>query len=112
MKLVEDPNVFTSEDYVYSLETMFNGPDRTVKAGRWKVTYSGDDWAGDATKASRIVVTSPKGVVTTLHFNGTGLTPVNFPYRGDWHVVLTMANNAVYEAVITVPSTGVTVYIR
>ena len=112
MKLVEDPNVFTSEDYVYSLETMFNGPDRTVKAGRWKVTYSGDDWAGDPAKASRIVVTSPKGVVTTLHFNGTGLALVNFPYRGDWRVVLTMANNAEYESIITVPSTGVTVFVR
>lgn len=112
LKLVADPNMFASEEYVYALETMLNGPDRTVKAGRWKVTYSGDDWAGDPAKASRIVVTSPKGVVTTLHFNGTGLALVNFPYRGDWHVVLTMANNAEYEAVISVPSTGVTVFVR
>ena len=72
LKLVEDPNVFTSEVYVYSLDTILNGPDRTVKAGRWNLTYSGDDWAGDVAKASRIVVTSPKGVVTTLDFNGTG----------------------------------------
>ena len=112
LKLVEDPNVFTSEVYVYSLETMFNGPDRTVKAGRWNLTYSGDDWAGDATKASRIVVTSPKGVVTTLDFNGTGVTQFQFPHRGDWRVVLTMANNAEYEAIITVPSTGAVVYVR
>jgi hypothetical protein len=112
LKLVEDPNVFTSEVYVYSLDTILNGPDRTVKAGRWNLTYSGDDWAGDVAKASRIVVTSPKGVVTTLDFNGTGVTQFQFPHRGDWRVVLTMANNAEYEAIITVPSTGAVVYVR
>lgn len=112
LKLVADPNVFTSEAYVYSLDTILNGPDRTVKAGRWKLTYSGDDWAGDATKASRLVVTSPKGVVTTLDFNGTGATLFHLPYRGDWKAVLTMANGAVYEAILTVPVSGATIYVR
>lgn len=111
-RLFEDPNVCASGAYLFSLDTIQSGPDRDIRAGRWIMTYSGDEWAGDAAKASTLVVTSPGGAVTTLSLSGTGVTSFRFPHKGDWRAVLTMSNGAVYEAILTVPATGAVIYLR
>jgi len=67
------------------------------------VSYSGDNWRGDVSKASSLEFVAPSGTITTLPLTGTGATSFKFTETGIWTVRLTMAEDGtVREASISV----------
>ena len=90
----------------FRMDTVGEGPNRKSKAGDTPpVAYTGDNWAGDASKASTLTFTPPPGFtfgVTTLDFTGTGATPFRLRGTGDWTVRLAMADGTTLNAVVTI----------
>ena len=97
-----DGSAYASEALAYSLDTLQNGPDRTIyqKKG-YSIAYSGDNWAGNASAASLLMVRSPRGDQPSLNLTGTGITPFLPETRGEYTVTLT-AGGTTQTAVITV----------
>lgn len=91
-----------SEAFAYSLDTLQNGPDRTIyqKTG-YVIAYSGDNWAGSASASSLLMVRSPRGDQPSLNLTGTGTTPFLPATRGEYTVTLT-AGGITQTAVITI----------
>ena len=99
-------------EIAYSADSVQEGPDRkTSKKDALPVSYSGDNWIGDAAKAATVVFTSPNGTVTTLNLTGTGAQSFTFDSPGEWTVTLTMADGTTRTAVISV-SGGLMVFVR
>ena len=99
----------------FRMDTVGEGPNRKSKAGNTPpVAYTGDNWAGDASKASTLTFTPPTGAgisASTQSFTGTGATPFRFKGLGDWTVQLTMADGTTLNAVITLDG-GTVFYIH
>ena len=97
------------------MDTAGEGPNRSLKAGQTPpVAYTGDNWAGDASKASTLTFTPPTGSgisASTQNFTGTGATPFRFRGTGDWTVQLAMADGTTLNAVVTLDG-GTVFYIR
>lgn len=91
-------------DSPFKMHTLGEGPDRSAGVREIPpVSYTGDDWLGDVSKASSLEFVSPSGVVTTLPLAGTGVTSFRFTEKGVWTVRLTMAaDGTVREASIDV----------
>ena len=107
-----DGSQYSWAGIAYSADSVQEGPDRkTNKKDALPVSYSGDNWIGDAAKAATVVFTSPNGTVTTLNLTGTGAQSFTFDSPGKWTVTLTMADGTTHTAVISV-SGGLTVIIR
>ncbi len=85
-----DTAIVSSADYgAYWLDTVQAGPDRKAKKSEVPpVAYSGDDWAGDLSKAATVTFTSPGGSATTWSKTGTGADTFTFSERGTWKVEL------------------------
>ena len=85
-----DTAIVSSADYgAYWLDTVQAGPDRKTKKGEVPpIAYSGDDWAGDLSKAATVTFTSPGGSATTWSKTGTGADTFTFSERGTWKVEL------------------------
>lgn len=98
-----DGRAATSAAMEYPADSMQGGPDRKTS---WQasppVSYSGDNWIGDAARISTLTLTSPRGVVTTLDLTGTGALWFSFDEVGRWDVRLAMTGGAVRDAVILV----------
>lgn len=90
----------------YAADSMQPGPDRKTRLSDVPpVAYSGDDWAGDVSKASTLTFVSPSGAETAINLTGTGTTvPSQFKFdkAGLWTVRLTMADGTVRTAQINV----------
>ena len=96
----------------FGIDSMQEGPDRrTTLRDLLPVSYSGDNWIGDAAKASSLTFVSPVGVQTTLNRTGTGATQFAFDKPGNWTVRLAMSDNTVREAVVFI-SGGFVIVIR
>ena len=96
----------------FGIDSMQEGPDRrTTLQDLLPVSYTGDNWVGDAAKASSLTFISPVGVSTTLNRTGTGAMQFVFDKSGNWTVRLTMADNMVREAVVFI-SGGFVLVIR
>ena len=96
----------------FGIDSMQEGPDRrTTLQDLLPVSYTGDNWVGDAAKASSLTFVSPAGVQTTLNRTGTGATQFAFNESGNWTVRLTMSDNTVREAVVFI-SGGFVIVIR
>jgi len=85
-----DTAIVSSADYgAYWLDTVQAGPDRKTKKSEVPpIAYSGDDWAGDLSKAATVTFTSPGGSATTWSKAGTGADTFTFSERGTWKVEL------------------------
>ena len=92
------------------------GPDRKLKKSEVPpVAYSGDDWAGDLSKAATITFTPPEGSgleTTTWSRTGDGAMAFTFNAKGDWTVTLAFADGTTKTATITIKSTGFTLVVR
>ena len=90
----------------FRMDTVGEGPNRKSKAGNTPpVAYTGDNWAGDASKASTLTFTPPMGSgisASTQAFTGTGATPFRFRGSGDWAVRLEMADGTTLNSVVTI----------
>ena len=107
----------------FAADTVRDGPDRKTKAKEaLPVVYSGDDWAGDLSKAATVTFTPPSGssLEPTTWVRpgdgvavGTGAEEFKFTEKGDWTVALTFADGShPYEAKITIERSGFVILIR
>ena len=88
---------------VYPVDSRLPGPDRVTKRkDALPVAYTGDNWIGDASKASTLTFVSPEGETTTLNLAGTGAQPFALKKSGDWTVQLAMADGSTRDATLTV----------
>jgi len=98
------------------LHTIGDGPDRKLKRrDAPPVAYSGDDWAGDLTKAATLTFTPPDGgeaQTPTLDPAGTGVKSFTFDKVGDWTVALTFADGTTKTATVTIQKTGFMLIVR
>ena len=92
------------------------GPDRKLKKSEVPpVAYSGDDWAGDLSKASTVTFTPPEGSgleATTWNKTGNGAEAFTFNAKGVWTVALAFADGTVRTAVIDVQTAGFVISLR
>lgn len=97
-------------DVAWTVDSVGDGPNRRVIRGHEPpVAYSGDDWTGDAAKASTLTFVSPQGETTTIQRTGTGAVVFTFNRTGTWAVSLTMADGTTRHAEIDVRGTFVIV---
>ena len=105
-----------SDGRTMALDTLAEGPDRKLKKSEVPpVAYSGDDWAGDITKAATVTFTPPEssGVeATTWNKTGKGAEAFTFNAKGDWTVTLAFADGTTKTATVTIKSTGFTLVVR
>lgn len=101
-----------SVEAAFKLDTYDNGPDRKLKKREVPpIAYSGDDWAGDLSKAATITFTPPEGYgleATTWDdlSGGNGARAFTFNARGVWTVALTFADNTTRTAHINIQTAG------
>ena len=92
------------------LHTEGEGPNRKLKRSEAPpVAYSGDDWAGDLSKAATLTFTPPEGSgleATTWNKTGTGAQSFTFNAKGVWTVTLTFADNTTRTAHIDIQASG------
>ena len=94
------------------------GPDRKLKKSEVPpVAYSGDNWAGDLSKAATITFTPPEGSgleATTWDdlSGGNGARTFTFNVKGVWTVALTFADNTTRTAQIDIQTAGFTLIVR
>ena len=106
-----DGRQYTWAQLSYRADSRREGPDRMSKSTAVPpVAYSGDDWLGDASKASTLTFISPDGTETTLNKTGTGVQSFAFDKSGHWTVQL-VANGQTRTADILIRDTF-TVIIR
>ena len=105
-----------SADASCRMHTEGEGPDRKLKKREVPlVAYSGDDWAGDLSKAATIMFTPPEGAgleATTWSKAGNGAEAFTFAKAGMWTVLLTFADGTTQTAVIDVQTAGFTLIVR
>ena len=98
------------------VDTVQDGPDRKSKKSEVPpVAYSGDDWAGDLSKAATLAFTPPEGgepQTPTLDPAGTGVKSFTFDKPGNWTVTLTFADGTMKTATITIETAGLILIIR
>ena len=79
------------------------GPDRTTKkADALPISFSGDHWVGDPSKAATLTIVPPGGETSTFALAGTGAQPFTFGKPGDWSLTLAMADGTTRQAVVTI----------
>lgn len=98
----------------YALDTQEDGPDRKSDNRCFPpIAYSGDDWAGDLSKAATLTFTPPAGsglAETTLTPGaGDGATSFTFAEPGEWTVLLIFADATTRTAIINVRKDGLTI---
>ena len=81
------------------------------------VAYSGDDWAGDLSKAATVTFTPPEGsgleATTWNKANpGTGAATFTFNAKGVWTVTLTFTGGSTRTANITIENAGFMLIVR
>lgn len=96
----------------YAADSMTDGPNRiTKRRDAPPVAYTGDNWVGDATKASILTFTPVGGAVTNKNLMGTGVTPFDFKGSGEWTIRLAMADGTLRDAVVCIDG-GLVIVIR
>ena len=99
-----------------ALDTLAEGPDRKLKKSEVPpVAYSGDDWAGNLSKAATITCTPPEGAglgATTWNKTGKGAEAFTFNAKGDWTVTLAFADGTTKTATITIEFAGFMLIVR
>ena len=84
-----DGSQYTWAQIAYRADGRGEGPDRISQSyATPPVAYSGDDWLGDASKASTLTFVSPDGTETVLDRTGTGVQSFTFDKTGHWTVRL------------------------
>ncbi len=103
--LAVDPNAVVSNYLTYWLDTLQDGPNRTIDTRRgYSIAYSGDDWAfsdSSASAASTLSVTKPNGTSDSTSLTGTDSQTFMTNGRGDYTVTLTEGNGTTLTSVIT-----------
>ena len=105
-----------TDTVTFAADTVQEGPNRKLKKKEVPpVAYSGDNWAGDLSKAATLTFTPPDGgepQTPTLDPAGTGAMSFTFNKVGDWTVTLTFADGTTKTAIVTIVRTGFIVFVR
>ena len=102
----------------FFVDTVQDGPDRKLKKSEVPpIAYSGDDWAGDISKAATVTFTPPEGSgVEATTWNktnpGTGAQSFTFNAVGVWTVTLTFADNTTRTAHIDIQAAGLIIIVK
>lgn len=108
-----DGCLYAAAEIVYPIDSVEAGPNRSSKKKEvLPVSYSGDDWVRDMSKASTLTFVAPDGVESTVSLNGTGAAQFKFHTSGVWTVRLTMADGSMKTAILNIISDGFTVTLR
>jgi len=108
-----DRCLYAAAEIVYPVDSVEAGPNRSSKKKEvLPVSYSGDDWVRDMSKASTLTFVAPDGVESTVSLNGTGAAQFKFHTSGVWTVRLTMADGSMKTAILNIISDGFTVTLR
>ncbi len=95
------------------VDTREAGPNRkAAKRNTPPVSYTGDNWALDATAVSSLKFISPDAEETSVALAGTGAHEFVFDKTGVWTVVLTMADSTMKTAQINVLAPGLLITFR
>lgn len=98
------------------LHTEGEGPNRKLKRSEAPpVAYSGDDWAGDLSKAATLTFTPPEGselAATTWNKTGRGASAFTFNKKGVWTVTLKFADNTTRTAHIDIQASGFIIIVK
>ena len=92
----------------FAVDLQENGPNRKVRDRiSPPIAYSGDDWAGDVSKAATVTFTPPTGSglePTTWNdlSGGNGARAFTFSKSGKWTVLMTFADGTTREATVNV----------
>ena len=92
----------------YVVDTVQTGPSRKLMdRNAPPIAYSGDDWAGDVSRAATVTFTPPNGSglePTTWEDlpGGNGVRSFTFSKTGRWKVLMTFANGTMREATVNV----------
>ena len=85
-------------------DTQQNGPNRKGDDRHFPpISWSGDDWAGDASATSTLTITPPAGGGAPTVFadlDGEGFLPFSFDKVGTWTVSLAMSDGTIRTAFI------------
>ena len=116
-QLAADPNAIVSGYVTYWLDTLQDGPNRTItKLRGYSIAYTGDDWAfGDSssTATSTLAIAYPNGTTTSDSLTGTDAQTFVAGGKGDHTVTLTESNGTVLTSTITfAPVAGFTILVR
>ena len=116
-QLAADPNAIVSSWVTYWLDTLQDGPNRTIDKRRGHViAYTGDDWAyGDSssTATSTLAIAYPNGTTTSDSLTGTDAQAFVPNGRGDHTVTLTESNGTTLTSVITFdPARGFVIIVK
>ncbi len=88
----------------FSADTLEVGPNRKNTDRLFPpISYSGDDWAGDAHAASELMIEPPpdKGLQTSsLKLTGTGIYSFLFDKTGKWTITIAMDDGMTRTAII------------
>lgn len=107
-----DGKLCSWSEIAFEADSLLEGPDRKISAKDARlVSYSGDNWCRDATKAATLTFIGPDGTSSTLQRTGTGVLRFKFSKSGDWTVRLEMEDGTIHEAVLTVVG-GLTIIVR
>lgn len=100
-----DGRQYTWAQITYRADSRLDGPDRRSGSDTVPpVAYSGDDWKGDASKASTLTFIAPDGAETTLGRTGTGAESFAFNKTGHWTVTLAAdGKTSTADIVIDIP---------
>ena len=108
-----DGCLYAAAEIVYPIDSVEAGPNRSSKKKEvLPVSYSGDDWVRDMSKASTLTFVAHDGVESTVSLNGTCAAQFKFHTSGVWTVRLTMADGSMKTAILNIISDGFTVTLR
>lgn len=111
-----DGSQYAWEETAYRADSAQEGPNRKLKKREAPpVAYSGDDWAGDLSKAATVTFTPPEGSgleATTWNRTGEGAESFTFNAKGVWMVTLTFADSTTRTALIDIQTSGLFIVVR
>ena len=111
-----DGSQYAWAEIVYPADAAQEGPNRKLKKREAPpVAYSGDDWAGDLSKAATVTFTPPEGSgleATTWNRTGEGAESFTFNAKGVWMVTLTFADSTTRTALIDMQTSGLLIVVR
>ncbi len=108
----DDAPASVADTASFAGDTIDEGPNRKLKKSETPpVAYSGDDWAGDLSKAATVTFTPPEGSgleATTWGdlSGGNGARAFTFDAAGIWTVTLTFADGTTRTAQINIQNAG------
>ena len=94
-----DGSLYTWAQIEYRADARGDGSNRRSRSDTVPpVSYSGDNWIGDMSKAAKLTFVAPDGTETVLNRTGSGVENFAFDTTGHWTITLEMADGSTRTA--------------